>query len=152
MSYAGGFFYLEFRDIVVYILETNGIIIEIMSGYKRKTKKKPIVGANNAKKSPVNGQPVPSNLNGRPKGVQNKATVEFKEAVTNMISYATPQMVKWLEKIAKKNPEKALEMVYKFAQFGYPLLARTEKTGPGGGPQRHKVTVEFVGEDGNTNS
>ena len=63
---------------------------------------------------------------GKPKGTQNRTTVEFKSAVKHLIDFATPQMVGWLEKIAQESPEKALEMVYKFAQFGYPLLARSE--------------------------
>lgn len=75
--------------------------------------------------SPINGQPVPPPGPGRPPGVPNKATMEFKEAVNNLIEFATPQMVMWLERVATSDPEKALELIYKFAQFGYPLLART---------------------------
>ena len=63
---------------------------------------------------------------GRPKGAVNKTTLEFKEAVNKLIEFATPQMIDWLERIAEDNPDKALDHVYKFAQFGYPLLARTE--------------------------
>lgn len=64
----------------------------------------------------------------------NKATVEFKEAVKNLINYATPQMVDWLSLVAAEDPNKALDHVYKFAQFGYPLLARSEHTGKNGDP------------------
>jgi hypothetical protein len=76
------------------------------------------------------GQPKGStgNPNGRPVGIQNKATLEFKTAVNNLINFATPQMISWLERVALTDPDKALDMVYKFAQFGYPLLARTEST------------------------
>lgn len=63
---------------------------------------------------------------GRPKGSQSRTTVEFKEAVNNLISFATPQMVKWLEIVAAEDPNKALDHIYKFAQFGYPLLARVD--------------------------
>lgn len=63
---------------------------------------------------------------------QNKATVEFKEAVNRLIDYATPQMVDWLKDVADEDPNKALDHVYKFAQFGYPLLARAELTGKDG--------------------
>lgn len=58
----------------------------------------------------------------------NKITVEFKEAVNNLINFSTPQMVDWLTLVAAEDPNKALDHVYKFAQFGYPLLARTEST------------------------
>ena len=63
---------------------------------------------------------------GRKKGIPNKATIEFKEAVNNLISFATPKMVNWLESVAEDDPAKALDHVYKFAQFGYPLLSRAD--------------------------
>lgn len=68
------------------------------------------------------------NPNGRPKGVLDKATGEFKEAVNNLINFATPKMVEWLEKVAEDDPAKALDHVYKFAQFGYPVLSRSVGT------------------------
>lgn len=64
---------------------------------------------------------------GRKKGVPNKTTMQFKEGVNKMIEYATPQMVQWLSEI--ENPKDRMDLIYKFAQFGYPLLARTELTG-----------------------
>lgn len=67
---------------------------------------------------------------GRPKGMQNRATIEFREGVNKLIETATPKLVEWLEEI--DDPNKRLDMVYKFAQFGYPLLARTEHTSPDG--------------------
>lgn len=67
-----------------------------------------------------------NNPNGRPKGIENKATLEFKEAVNKLIDFATPQMVGWLDTIAQDDPNKALDHVYKFAQFGFPLLSRAE--------------------------
>lgn len=66
------------------------------------------------------------NPGGRPKGAPNKSTMEFKEAVNKLINFATPKMVKWLEDVAEEDPGKALDHVYKFAQFGYPLLSRSE--------------------------
>lgn len=86
------------------------------------------------------------NPNGRPKGVQNKVTLEFKEAVTSLINFATPKMVEWLEQVALEDPNKALDHVYKFAQFGYPLLARTEQQflDKDGQPADASVTVNYV--------
>lgn len=82
---------------------------------------------------------------GRPKGKPNAATVEFKEAVKHLIEYATPQMTEWLSVVAQEDPSRALEHIFKFAQFGYPLLARSEHTGPDGKDIKHTVTINVVG-------
>lgn len=71
-------------------------------------------------------------VGGRTAGTPNKVTVEFKDAVNKLIDFATPQMVDWLTIIAKEDPNKALDHVYKFAQFGYPLLSRAEMKHEGG--------------------
>jgi len=73
--------------------------------------------------SPINGQPIPTN-GGRKKGVQNKATVEFKQGLNNLFEYATPQMVEWLAEI--ESPERRFEVLAKFADYLYPKLARQE--------------------------
>jgi hypothetical protein len=72
--------------------------------------------------SPVNGQPVP---NGRPRGVPNKATTRFKEALNELFETAAPDMVKWLAEI--DNPKERFDVLSKFANYIYPQLARTEK-------------------------
>jgi hypothetical protein len=79
---------------------------------------------------------------GRPKGVPNKATAEFKEAVTRLLDYAAPEMVGWLSRVAEENPEKALDLTAKLAEYAAPKLARTEVTGEGGGPQKHVISWE----------
>lgn len=71
--------------------------------------------------SPLNGVPVP---NGRPKGVPNKATTEFKEGLTKLFHYAAPQMVTWLEQI--DDPERRFEILAKFANYLYPKLSSTD--------------------------
>lgn len=71
---------------------------------------------------------------GRTKGVPNKLTVEFKQAVNNLLAYAAPEMVGWLKEVADKDPEKALAIVDKFAEYCAPKLSRTELTGVDGGP------------------
>lgn len=76
---------------------------------------------------------------GRPKGMQNKATIEFKEALNNLINYATPRMVGWLERVAMDDPSKALDHIHKMAEYAHPKLARTELTGNKDEPIRHIV-------------
>ena len=82
-------------------------------------------------------------LGGIKKGEKHKKTVEFNDAVNRLIAYATPEMTNWLTAVAQEDPNKALDHVYKFAQFGYPLLARTENTSTN---YNHETEVELDDE------
>lgn len=77
---------------------------------------------------------------GRPKGSSNKSTIEFKEAVTNLLNHAAPQMVKWLDMVAAEDPNKALDHVGKLAEFVQAKLSRSDST------VEHKggITIEVV--------
>jgi hypothetical protein len=86
---------------------------------------------------------------GRPKGAENKATTDFKAAVNNVLNYAAPKMVGWLESVAlgdieqgvKPAPEKALDLLAKLAEFAAPKLARTEIAGDKDAPL--KTIIEW---------
>lgn len=77
---------------------------------------------------------------GRQPGSVNKATKEFRETVTKLLSDNASNVAKWLDQVAegrgdnKPDPAKALDLLAKLAEFGAPKLARTELTGDGGGP------------------
>ena len=69
---------------------------------------------------------------GRPKGVPNKATTEFRETVAAMLANNASNVELWLQQVAnghgdtKPAPEKALDLMAKLAEFAAPKLARTE--------------------------
>lgn len=77
---------------------------------------------------------------GRPKGLPNKATVEFRVTVQKLLDDNRANVSKWLAMVAdgegdsKPDPGKALDLLSKLAEFAAPKLARTEITGAGGGP------------------
>lgn len=73
---------------------------------------------------PAKGQT--NNPKGRPAGIPNKTTTDFKKAINNLVEYATPEMVSWLKQVAEEDPAKALDLLHKLAEFAYPKLARTE--------------------------
>lgn len=63
---------------------------------------------------------------GRPKGVPNRATTEFRETVTRLLESNAENMSLWLEQVAVKNPYKALYLISQLAEFAAPKLSRTE--------------------------
>jgi len=87
---------------------------------------------------------------GRQKGVPNKATVEFRQAVTRVLEDNSQNYGKWLKQVAegygsganrvKPDPAKALDLVAKLAEYAAPKLNRVEHTGEGGGPVRVMAT------------
>lgn len=77
---------------------------------------------------------------GRPKGLPNKATTEFRATVQKLLDDNRENVGRWLSMVAdgdgenKPDPGKALDLLSKLAEFAAPKLARTEITGAGGGP------------------
>jgi hypothetical protein len=77
---------------------------------------------------------------GRPKGMPNKATGIVREAIAYLLERNAPNMDRWLNEVADKDPHKALDIIQKLSEYHIPKLARTEVTGLDGGPQEHVVT------------
>lgn len=86
---------------------------------------------------------------GRVAGTPNKTTVEFKQAVINLMNFAAPQMTGWLTKVASQDPSKALDHVHRMAEYAFPKIQRTELTGKDGDPlelQVRDVTARVLKE------
>lgn len=94
---------------------------------------------------------------GRPKGVPNKATTEFRQTVTQLLEKNADNVSIWLDQVAtggenpeKADPAKALDLLAKLAEFAAPKLNRTEVTGKDGGPMETINRIELVGMDGDS--
>lgn len=90
---------------------------------------------------------------GRRPGSPNKATKEFRDTVTRLLSDNAENVAIWLRSVAegdpdneiKADPAKALDLLAKLAEYAAPKLNRTEHTGEGGGAIDHSLSVTFVG-------
>jgi len=72
---------------------------------------------------------------GRPKGSSNKSTTIVREAIASLLERNAPNMDRWLNEVADKDPHKALDIIQKLSEYHIPKLARTEVTGRDGEAQ-----------------
>ena len=95
---------------------------------------------------------------GRPVGVPNKVTTEFRDTVRALLESNAQNVGIWLGQVAsghgdvKPAPEKALDLLARLAEFAAPKLARTEVTGVDGGPMTTVTRIELVPMSGNRTS
>ena len=66
---------------------------------------------------------------GRPKGVPNKITGEFRDTVKRLLEDNAENVGAWLGSVAQDDPAKALDLLAKLAEYAAPKLARTEIAG-----------------------
>lgn len=60
------------------------------------------------------------NPNGRPKGKENKVTTEIREAYANLIHGNLDNITIWLQEVAQKDPQKAIDCLIKLSPFVLP--------------------------------
>jgi len=88
---------------------------------------------------------------GRPKGVPNRSTTEFRDTIRALLENNSENVEKWLAEVAegdittdrKPDPDKALDMFAKLAEYAAPKLARTELIGDPNAPVVTKMVFEW---------
>ena len=80
---------------------------------------------------------------GRKAGTPNKATSEFKDTISELVSGNQEKLQIWLDKVAKDDPAKAFDLLIKMMEFVIPKLSRTEYKDPAQ-ESITQVNVQFV--------
>lgn len=91
------------------------------------------------------------NPGGRPKGSENKRTLEFKDALRDLLNHSAPHMAQWLEQI--DDPVKRFTILKDFAEYIHPKLARTEHIGDEDNPLTiQQVTRQIIDDRAEDNN
>ena len=87
---------------------------------------------------------------GRPKGMPNKVTIEFRQTISDLLSKNAPKVETWLNQVAEGQPEhdikpapdKALNIMAKLAEYAAPKLNRTVIAGDQDAPLKTVIAWE----------
>ena len=71
---------------------------------------------------------------GRKKGTVNKATADVRSTIALIAERNVTQLERWMEAIAKDDPNKAADLFLRMIEYHIPKLQRSELTGKDGGP------------------
>lgn len=84
------------------------------------------------------------NPRGRPPGIPNRVSKEFKLAILDLLTRNGPKFDKWLQDCAAQDPGKALGLVANLAEFCYAKISRVEMTNPEGETFKTELTGEAL--------
>lgn len=83
---------------------------------------------------PARGSKPGERRGGRIKGTPNKVTKDAKIAIAKFVDGNIHRLNKWLDRIAKDNPQAAFNCYMSVVEYHIPKLQRSEQTGKDGGP------------------
>jgi len=81
---------------------------------------------------------------GRKKGVPNRATADVRATIALIAGRNVTLLQTWLERVGKRDPARAADLLLRMLEYHIPKLARTEMTGAAGGPVQQSLQVTFV--------
>lgn len=86
------------------------------------------------------------NAKGKKPGTVNQTTKDIKAAYKQLIEDNLDNLTAWLEKIAEKDPEKAIRIISDLSEYVIPKLARSEHTGADGKDLNTTITFKDFSE------
>ncbi len=66
---------------------------------------------------------------GRPPGIPNKATTDFRESVKKLLDDCGPELAGWVARVAEKNPQRAVDCLAALAEYAVPKQSRVTHVG-----------------------
>ena len=81
---------------------------------------------------------------GREKGTANKATARLREAFTELLEGNMGKVQELFDKVAEKNPQKALELLLKLSEFALPKLRAIEVNNESEKPMYTSLDVRII--------
>lgn len=89
--------------------------------------------------------PAGRKVGGRKKGTPNKATADVRAAVAEIAQNNVAKVQGWLDRTARKQPARAVQLFMDLIEYHIPKLQRTELTGKDG--KDLAVTVQGAKND-----
>lgn len=80
---------------------------------------------------------------GRAKGTTNKKSADVRATIKFVAERKVLELEGWLERVAKRDPERAMDLYLKMIEYHVPKLQRTEMTGLDGGA----ITIQSTPTD-----
>ena len=81
---------------------------------------------------------------GRQKGTANKATARLREAFRELLVGNMGKLQELLDKVAEKNPWKALELLLKLSEFALPKLRAIEVNNESEEPIHTSLDIRII--------
>lgn len=82
---------------------------------------------------------------GRKAGATSKEIKQAREAISKFCDANSDKIQTWFDLVAKENPEKALEILYKYLEFHVPKLSRVDNNTTLDGNLKLDAQVNFIG-------
>jgi hypothetical protein len=79
---------------------------------------------------------------GRKKGTPNRMTYDVRTKYKEFVEGNIDNLNTWMDRVARNDPDKALDFMLKFSEYFIPKLQRTELTGEDG--EDIQQTITFV--------